>query len=134
MTKEKLTKLLITLFESKMKNYTATTLEVWFTELEKFPEKYVEAAIRKEVYSTDDFPSVGKLADNVKSYILDYLKINILRGSKIGLDICKIAKLRHEYCTSETIEKNYTKILKECRREGFLLDQNREELDYERDA
>lgn len=130
MNKNKLTDLLITLFESKCKNYTAKTLEVWFSELEQFPEKYVEAAIKKEVYSVDDFPSIGKLADTVKTYILKHLKTNIISRTKLGLDICKTAKLNPEYCTAETIERNYTKIIKSCKKTGFMIDQKKEELSY----
>lgn len=56
-----LSKLIIILFESKLKNYTEITVSTWVDLLNKFPENEVIAAIENLIYKKDDFISIGQI-------------------------------------------------------------------------
>ena len=67
MNEQKFIKAMEYLFESKLKSYTAKTIEVWFNELKDYPEKEVFEAIKNLIASEDDFITVGKIISQVKS-------------------------------------------------------------------
>lgn len=67
--------MLISLFESKLKSWTNTTIDVWYNELKEIPEEKLNIAFKKLIQSEDDFISVGKIlaminADTGKSFLL----------------------------------------------------------------
>lgn len=63
MTQEKLSKMIVMLFESKLKSYTEITVDTWVEmfERKKLPDDKLESAFSKMIYGDDEFPSVGKI-------------------------------------------------------------------------
>lgn len=66
MKEEKLSKAIVLLFESKLKNYTEATITAWVELMKKYPEVLALEAIERQIYSSDDFPTVGKLSDDIR--------------------------------------------------------------------
>jgi len=72
MTQEKLSKMIVILFESKLKSYKPRTVKIWVEILEKFPDDKLNHAFTKMIYSDEEFPSVGKI---IKMCQPDYKQI-----------------------------------------------------------
>lgn len=70
--------LIIRLLESKCKNYTANTIKIWVDELKTFDLNFLPKVIKQLIYSSDDFPSIGKIYE----FIQDEIDNNILELMK----------------------------------------------------
>lgn len=76
-------------FVSKNKKLEPLTAQVWVTKLiEKFDDQQIIPAIEAMIWTPDDFPTLGKLADIVESQEKEYI-LNIMH--KASEDARKIA-------------------------------------------
>lgn len=65
--KEKLSKLITMLFESKLRSYTKITLATWVQLLKKFNYKMVEMAIERIIYREGGFIEVATVTQEIKN-------------------------------------------------------------------
>ncbi len=61
--KKKVLKMVMSLFESKLKRYNENTLEVWVEMLRGYEEKKLNDVFLQVIRSGDEFPSVGKMIE-----------------------------------------------------------------------
>ena len=66
MDEKKIGEMVIRLFESKCKNYTATTIKIWVHEIKKMNLYFISEAIKRLIDSADDFPSIGKMSNEIE--------------------------------------------------------------------
>jgi hypothetical protein len=83
--------MLISLFESKCKQWTNNTIEVWYQELKNFDENKIGLAFKKLIQGKDDFISVGKIlaminedSENKKIKIAENAWKEVLSSAKCG--------------------------------------------------
>jgi len=81
--------MLISLFESKCKTWTNTTIDVWYNELKNIPEKHLAIAFKKLIQSSDNFISVGKILEMINS---DTSKIKTLTAEHAWTECLNSAK------------------------------------------
>lgn len=67
MKESELKKMILALLESKLKTYSETTVQVWYDLLKGELPEALNYAFKEAIRSSDDFPSVGKLIDLVKT-------------------------------------------------------------------
>jgi len=73
---KKLSKAIVCLFESKLKNYTEVTVKTWVELLKDFDENKIIEVIKKLVYSKEDFISIGMITEMIENrdYITEALE------------------------------------------------------------
>ncbi len=92
MTTQNLTKLLVRLFECKLKTYTQATLAAWSDELKDIPDKDLIIAFKKSIADTDSFPNPGKVRAYSKPDYKELANVtydNIMNDIRTGIELTK---------------------------------------------
>lgn len=122
MNKEKLSKMLILLFESKMKNYTGKTIDIWIQLLKNYDENKLEKVIYKLIYTKDDFISIGQIHELINPPIntevhcqgawSKYLEASRNGKRKTGdplIDTFTVSPIKYGYLTDNFIKSGIKK-------------------------
>jgi hypothetical protein len=81
---------LFELFMSKNKKPDPAVIAFWSTELKSiYPAENIIEAIERMKWSPDDFPTMGKIAEICREYVIDEVKHKIVFKEPEAIEICK---------------------------------------------
>ena len=102
------------LFYSKGKQLTAEMAATWVSLLnEKYPIDITLKAIDKLIWSADDFPTVGKVAEEIEQTMKSFIRNEIFESTPEMQNICKELKINLEYIKEDpsALNRNLQRII-----------------------